>query len=57
MGSGCVESIYRMYLTRFGTYKIALLPQTKTEEGRGPHTDKYMPQNPFRGQFLRKNDL
>ncbi len=33
--------------TRFRTYKIVTLPQTKILEGRGPQTDKHLPQSPF----------
>jgi hypothetical protein len=29
----------------------------KTEEGRGPQTNKHPPPNPFTGKFLRKDDL
>jgi hypothetical protein len=46
-----------LYLTRFRTYKIALSPQTKTEEGRGFQTDKHLPQSPFKGQLFRYRKL
>jgi hypothetical protein len=46
-----------VYLTRFQTYKIVLPPQTKLKSGGGLQTDKYLPPNPFTGQFLRKDDL
>jgi hypothetical protein len=54
-----VESIYRSYtnLTRFQTYRIALPPQIKTKERRGPQTDKHLPARPFAGQFLRKAEF
>jgi hypothetical protein len=42
-----------LYLARFRTYKIARPPQTKkTYEGRGPQTDKHLPQSLFNGQFF-----
>jgi hypothetical protein len=41
-----------LYLTRFRTYKIATPPLTKTYEGRGPQTDKNLPQSIFTGQFF-----
>jgi hypothetical protein len=56
-GSGCVESIYRSYALCIRIYKIALPPQTKTQEGRGPQTDKHLPQSPFTNQFLRAADI
>ncbi len=37
-------SFNTLFLTRFRTYKIALPPQTKTSEGRGPQTDEHLPQ-------------
>ncbi len=33
---------FTLYLTRFIIYKIARPPQTKTQEGRGPLTDKHL---------------
>ncbi len=30
-----------LHLTRFRNYKIAIPPQTKNYEGRGPQTDKH----------------
>jgi hypothetical protein len=41
-----------LFLTRFRTYQIALPPQLKTYEGRGPQTDKHLPQSPFTGKFF-----
>jgi hypothetical protein len=38
-------------------YKIAFPPQTKTLEGRELQTEKYLPPNPFTGQFFRKDNL
>ncbi len=40
-------------------YKIYLLPQTKTQEGRGPQTDNHLSPSTlyFSGQFLRKYDI
>ncbi len=35
--------IHCVCLTKFRTYKIVLPPQTKTQEGRGPQTDKHLP--------------
>jgi hypothetical protein len=32
--------LYTVYMTRFRTYKIALPPQIKTQEERGPQIDK-----------------
>ncbi len=52
-----LQELYTVYLARFRTYKIALPPQTKIQEGRGPQTDKHLPPNPFTGQFLREDDL
>ncbi len=46
--------IHLGYLARFWTYKIALPPQTKTWEGKGPQTDKHLPPITYTGQFLRK---
>ena len=46
-----------MFLTRFRTYKIALPPQTKTQEGRGPQTDRHLPQSPFTGQFFLDSNI
>jgi len=40
-----------VYLTRFGTHKIAL-----PHKG-GPQTDKHLPPGPFTGQFVRKDDI
>ncbi len=59
MGRLCgnhLQELYTLYLTRFRTYKNALPPQAKTQEGRGPQIDKNLPPNPFTGQFLRKDD-
>ncbi len=39
------------------TYKIALPPQTKTWEGRGPQTDEHLPPSTSTGKFLRKADI
>ncbi len=43
------------YLTRFRTYKIALLPQTKPRRGGG--LGHLSPPRPFIGQFLRIADI
>jgi hypothetical protein len=51
------KKLYTVYLTRFRTYKIALPPQTKTQERRGPQTDQHLPPSPFTGKFLRKADI
>jgi hypothetical protein len=42
-----------LYLTRFRTYKIVRLPQTKNEEERGPQTDKHLPQSTFTGKLFK----
>jgi hypothetical protein len=52
-----MQELYTMYLTRFWTYKIAVQPQRKTWEGRGPQTDKHLQQSSFLGQFLRKANI
>jgi hypothetical protein len=44
--------IYTLYLTRFRTYKIVRLPQTKIWEKRGPKTDKHLLQSPIIGKFV-----
>jgi hypothetical protein len=52
----CTDSIWlggSAHFTRFRTYKIALPPQTKTLEGRGPQTDKHLPRSPLKGQYFR----
>ncbi len=46
--------ICTVYLTRVRTYKIALLPQTKTQEESGPQTDKHLPPNPFYRTIFQK---
>ncbi len=63
-GEGGDRVVWRAYtgvihcvFDRFQTYKIALPPQTKTSEGRGPHTDKHLPPFPFTDQFVRKADI
>ncbi len=32
-------------------------PQTKTYEGKGPHTENYLPQSPFTGQLFLDADI
>jgi hypothetical protein len=44
---------HMLYLTRFRTYKIARLPQTKTDEERGPQIDKHLPQSTFTGKHFK----
>jgi hypothetical protein len=44
-----------VYMTRFRTYKIALPPQTKTYEGRGPQIDKQLPPSTLTGQIFKKS--
>ncbi len=39
------EFINTLYLNRFRPYKIALPPQTKTQEGSGPQTENHLPQS------------
>ncbi len=41
VGDHILQEFYTLYLTRFRTFKIARPPQTKTQEGRGPQTDKH----------------
>ncbi len=53
VGDHILQEFNTLYLTRFRTYKIATKPQTKTQEGWGPQTEKYMPQSPFTGQFFQ----
>jgi hypothetical protein len=48
-----LQEFNTLYLTIFRTYKIARPPETKTLEGRGPQTDKHLPQSPFTGQIFR----
>ncbi len=57
VGDHFVQEVNTLYLTRFRTYTIARPPQTKTYEGRGPHTNKHLPQCPFTGQFLLDDDI
>jgi hypothetical protein len=52
-----MKELYTVCLTRFRAYKIALPPQTKTSERRGPQTDKNLPPSIFTVQFLRKADI
>ncbi len=47
-----LQELFTVYLTRFRIYKIALPLKQKTEKGRVPHTDIYLPPSPFTGQFL-----
>ncbi len=43
-----------LYLTRFTPNKIySQTIQTKTQDGRGPQTDKHLFQSPFTGQFVQ----
>ncbi len=42
-----------LYLTRCSTCKIARPPQIKTQEGRGPQTNKHLPQSLFTGQTFQ----
>jgi hypothetical protein len=49
-----LQESYTVYLTRFRTYKIALPPQTKTEEVRGPQTDEHLPPGPLQVNFEEK---
>jgi hypothetical protein len=57
-GGGGVESCWRPYYEgvtlciRLKTYKIARPSQTITFEGRGPQTDKHLPQSTFTGKFF-----
>ncbi len=56
--SGVLHSVFDQILKLL--YKIALPPQTKTkktEQGRGPQTEKHLPPSTFTGQFLRKAEL
>ncbi len=60
-GGGSVELCWRPYsefntlfLTRFRTYtKLLHHPKQKSRRGRGPQTDKHLPQSPFTGQFFQ----
>jgi hypothetical protein len=52
VGDHILQEFKTLNLTRFRTYKIAKPPQTITQEGRGPQTDKYLPQSPFQVNFL-----
>ncbi len=53
-GSGCVESIYRIYT-------LYIWPDSEATKllchPTGPQTDKHLPPGPFIGQFLRKADI
>jgi hypothetical protein len=51
-GGHILQEYNNLFLKRFRTYKIALPPQTKTYEGRGPQTDKHLPKSPFSGKFF-----
>ncbi len=53
VGDHILQEFNTLYLTRFRIYKVARPPQTKTQEGRGPQTDKHLPRNPSTGQFVR----
>ncbi len=52
VGDHILQEFNTLFLTRFTTYKIALPFQTKTWEGRGPQTDKHLPQSPFTHKFF-----
>jgi hypothetical protein len=52
VGDHILQEFNTLFLTRFRTYNIALTPQTKTYERRGPQTDKHLPLSPFLGQFF-----
>ncbi len=45
-----IQEKYTVYLNKFGTYKIALPPQTKP---RREGDLKHLPPSPFTCQFLR----
>jgi hypothetical protein len=40
VGDLILQEFNPLYLTRFRTYEIALPPQIKNKEGRGPHSDR-----------------
>jgi len=44
VGNHILQEFNTLHLTRFSAYKIARPPQTKTLDGRGPQTDKHLPQ-------------
>jgi hypothetical protein len=48
-----LQEFKNLYLTRFRTFKIARPPQIKTLEGRGPRTDKHLPQSPLKGKIFQ----
>ncbi len=58
MGGVLLETIFcTLYLTRCRTYKIDRPPQTKTQEARGPQTDKHLPQSAFIGHNFLDDDI
>ncbi len=52
VGDHILQEFNTLYLSRFRTNKISRPPQTKGE-GRGPQTDKHLPQSPFTSKFLQ----
>ncbi len=52
VGDHILQKLIPLYLTKLRTYKIGRPPQTKTQEERGPQTDKHLPQSPFTGKFF-----
>jgi hypothetical protein len=52
VGDHILQEFNTLYLTRFRTYKIARLPQTKTVEGKGPQTDIHRSKVPIQVNFI-----
>ncbi len=53
VGDHILQEFNTIYLTRLRTYESALPPETKPRRGRGPQTDKHLPQSPFTNIFFR----
>ncbi len=45
------------FMARLSRRRMIWLPQGKTQEGRGPQTDKHLPQSPFTGQFTLDDNI
>jgi hypothetical protein len=57
VGGHILQKCNTLYLTRFRTYKIAIPPQTKTQERRGPQQINTCRKVPFQDNLLDDNIL
>jgi hypothetical protein len=51
VGDHFLKEFNTLYLTRFKTYKNYQNTPNKNLRGRGPQTDKHLPQSPFTGKL------